>query len=304
MPFKASFIYLLVVICLNSQAQNLEINGVLRETGTTNGIPYATIIDITTNKYGTTSNVNGTFSLVLPKDSENNLIYISSLGFKDTTLVISELLKHDIIYLQPKSYDLPDFIVSSTKSKEIKIGDSQASIAQQDGKTKGYQASSGFSWGAYFKTQNKDTNALLESIDIYIGNTGFPEAPLMLRFFEFKGDFEFFRSQPRSTFNDLHNEPIIINAEKSGWLHTNISAFNIRIPDGGLYCLFTPLDKGSKYIYETEQGLKYGASIGIYAEMNSGKNIYPVFQDKDKLTVVKRTNAPSPAVSIVFIREN
>lgn len=287
---------------LSLNAQNLVVSGVLQEENSSYKIPYATLIDITTNKYGTTSQENGSFKLVLPEGSDNNRIFISSLGFRDTTLNVSDLMKSKTLYLKPSNYLLPDVVVTSGADKEIEIGASGAKVVQTGGKTRGYESSAGFSWGAYFKTGNKDTGALLKTVNIYIGNTGFPEAPLLLRLFKFDGQFEFFRSQPRSGFRDVHAEPIIIKASQSGWIEVDLSPYSIKIPESGLYCLFTPLDKGTKYNYDTDYGMKYGASIGVYSDKASGKNIYPLFQDKDRLTVVKRANAPSPAISIIIGR--
>lgn len=304
MFYRVLLTCLLCLFSFNTYAQNLVIEGLLLEENSDYKIPYATLIDITTNKYGTTSQENGSFKLVLPNGSENNKIFISSLGYKDTTIVVSDILKTQRIYLSQENYELPDVVITSTKSKEVEIGDSQSSVAMLDNKTRGYQSSAGFSWGAYFKTKNKENGAHLKSFNIYIGNTGFPEAPLMLRLLEFTGEFEFSRSQPRSLFKDIHQKPIIIEASKSGWFQLDLSDLNIRIPENGIYCLLTPLDKGGKFSYETPQGLKYGASIGIYSDTKPGKNIYPVFQDKDRLSVVKRSHAPSPAVSIIINPSN
>ncbi|WP_339605723.1 hypothetical protein [uncultured Roseivirga sp.] len=301
---KRFLTFLLFAFSTHVFAQDIVVSAFLYEQNSSNPIPYATIIDITSNKYGTTSQKDGSFKLLLPKGSSNNNIYISSLGYRDTTLTISQLKESQKLFLIPVIYELADVTVTTETVEEIEIGDSTADIVKQNNLTKGYEASAGFSWGAYIKVGKKDVEGTLKSIHVYIGNTGFPKAPLSLRIFEFEGEFEFFRSQPRSKFKDILPELVILKAKKSGWFEADLSTLNIKVPESGLYCMFTPLDYGEEFLYKTAHGTKYGATIAIYSDNKSGKSIYPFIQNKDKFTVIKKTNAPTPAVSITLSRNN
>jgi len=276
-------------------AQNLVIEKQLLASDNQEPVPYATIIDITSNKYGTTSDETGKFKLVLPPASTKNVLYISSVGYKDTTIRVSDLSDKDVILLTPDPVQLETFTIVAGDNRIYEIGSSDSDVWSSGGEAISYEASAGFSWGVYFKTKKKQ-KGVLESISLYITDIGFPEAPIALRFFEFTGKFEFYRQQSRDLFRDLYSEPLIITAKKSGWFTVDLSEYNIPIPKGGIYCLLTPIDKGEQYFYDTPNGRKYGAAIGIYKTGEFSKQIYPIVQGQDNLGVLKKSNGPAVAI--------
>lgn len=296
---QAILVFLSITFIQSLSAQNIVVEGSLNEKGTNEAIPFATIIDITSNKYGTTSRENGSFKLVLPFGSEENQVYFSALGFKDFTISVRALLDNPKVTLEVDPFILPDVIVTATTGKTGQIGNKEGAIFKSATGEVGFEASAGFSWGAYFKAGAKD-KGILESIDIYITDSGFPQAPLSLRLFSFSGEFQFYRNQSRSLFHDLLPETLVIQAKGSGWLNVNLTKYNIAMPEEGLYCLLSPLDEGSKYEYDTNYGTKYGAVIGIYSKKGDAKAVFPLIQSKDRLAVLKKQQAQAPAMAVTF----
>lgn len=83
-------------------------------------IPYSNIWILGTN-YGTTSLENGNFSLKTDTIITNKLLKISSVGYNDTLLKITEL--QNVIKLNPKIYELSDVKIYPTKKIEFIIND-------------------------------------------------------------------------------------------------------------------------------------------------------------------------------------
>jgi len=297
-------ICLFVLMAHCTTAQELVIEGLLYEVNSTHPIPYASIIDITNNKAGTTSHEDGSFRLVLPEGADNRDIYISSLGYRDTTLRAGQLIRTDTLYLKPRKYELPDVVVSSKPLKPIEIGNYGADVAKKNGIAVGkYGGGAGFSWGVYIKVRKKEVGALLDTLSVFFGEKGFPEAPLLIRILEFEKEFKKLRMLPRNKFKDLLTEPLIHSAESSGWQSIDLSNYKVRVPDTGLYILFIPLDKGNKYRYEMTQGVRYGARIGTYLNKKDAKRIFPLLENGEYLSIINRANRLVPAVSVVILKE-
>jgi len=290
---------LFFLVTCSTTAQELIISSYLFDANSNNPIPYASIIDITDNKTGTTSLEDGSFNLTLPGETKEHRIFISSLGYNDTTLTVEHLLQSDTLYLKPTVYSLPDVVVSNNPMEVVKIGEKNAEILRKNGNSINYSASVGFSWGAYIEVKKKEAGGFLDTLNVFIGDKGYPEAPMLLRILKFKGKFKFQYRLPIAQFRDLLQEEVIVTSENSGWLTINLSQYNIKIPESGLYILFTPLEKGDKYRYKTSFGEKYGATIGRYADKKDAKQIYPVVQHGENLAVFKKIDIPAVAVSIL-----
>jgi len=221
----------------------------------------------------------------------------AGVGYRDTTLTAGQLIKHEILYLAPDVYTMPEVVVSSKPLTKIEIGNSKANISREAT----FEASAGFSWGAYIQTKKKEQNGYVNTLNFYIGEDGFPQAPIALKVLKFEGKFRFRYQLPRSQFKDMLPEPVILTAESSGWVSIDLSEYNLFVPESGLFFLFTPLDEGNQYKYETPYGIKYGASMGKYANKKDGRRIYPLIQWGKHFGVLKKTSPP--AVSVVILKE-
>ena len=296
---KRAFFVCFMFYTLTTYGQLLVIDAILLEEITLETIPYASIIDLTSKKHGTTSHINGYFKLSLPPESTNHALLFSSLGYKDTVINVSDLLDVKEVYLTPKVYRLPDITILSKRNEESEIGKAGASPHVRNGQKIGFEALPGFSWGAYVQVKNKD-RGLLKSINVYIADGGFPEAPLAVRILSYEGKPEFGKNQQLDLFQELTRVVLIIRAAGSGWFELDVSEFEIPIPKTGIYCLFTPLDEGPQFVYETPFGQNYGSIIGLYGNTKDGKDIFPIVIDGSTLTVFKNNQVPSPAISVVY----
>lgn len=292
---------ILLFLAQSILSQSLNIRGYLASQEDGSPIAYASIVEESTNKYGTTSDTDGTFELKLPEGFENKSVFISSLGFQDTLISVKSLLKDGNVLLKPITITLEGITVYASKTEEATLGTPNSKHAQREGRDLSFQSSAGVSWGAYFDVRKKE-RGLLNTLHVYIAEKGFPEAPFALRFLKFKGKFEFFKQQPLTDFEDLTSETIILKANNSGWFEVNLSDYNISIPDNGIYILFTPLDKGTQYSYETPFGKWYGASLGWYANPAEAKRVYSLFIRGAKLAVFKNNDGLMPGVALSYDR--
>ncbi len=280
-------------------AQNTTIKIQVLDDENKSPIPYATVVEYNSKTNGTITDEKGFFELKI-KILEESQIYISSVGYKDTIISASIALDLERILLKPDINNLGSFIIKATATETTELGNSKAIINEKNN----YQASLGFYWGVYFNTKKKEIGGILDKVNIYINKMGFPETPLLMRIFEFTGEFEFFRSQPKYLFKELTREPIIMRNNNFGWNELDVSHLNITVPSSGLYVLFTPVGTDEEYQYETISGLKFGSTIGIYSDNKDSKRIFPVLQDRDRISVMKKSRAPTPAVSIIISNTN
>lgn len=276
-------------------AQNTTLKIQVLDDENKSPVPYATVVEYSSKTNGTITDEKGFFELII-KNLEGSQIYISSVGYKDTIISTSAALNLQHILLKPHVNDLGMFTLKATPSDLIELGNSKAIINEKNN----YQASLGFYWGVYFNTKKKESGGILDKVNIYINQMGFPETPLLMRVFEFTGEFEFFRSQPKYLFKELTTEPIIMRNNNFGWNELDVSHLNITVPLNGLYILFTPVGDVEEYQYTTISGLKFGPTIGIYSDNKDSKKIFPVIQDGDRISVIKKSRAPTPAVSIII----
>ena len=95
-----------------------QITGIIKDSETEKPIPYVNIW-IADEGIGTTSNINGEFSLSNPKTSKT--IVLSAIGYKSERIEYN--LGLNIIELEPQIFNLPEVIVKSKKrNKILKIG--------------------------------------------------------------------------------------------------------------------------------------------------------------------------------------
>lgn len=216
-------------------------------------ISYASVLNITSKKQGTTTTEDGRFALELDNIPLDHKIYFSCLGYQDTTIVLSELMNKNItLYLKERTYALTDYVVSAGGERQEKIGDE--TIPVQSEISGGSVASPGYAHGVYVEPKRRKDVGVLESLKVYV--TGeFYNTPFYLRVLQpqKQGQIQDIKLYDISNFVDLLEEQMLHVPDKRGWYEIDLSSFNIPITKEGLFILFVQLDKGDK-LYRTQNG--------------------------------------------------
>lgn len=249
-------------------AQEIEISGKLLSRKNQSPIPYASIVDITTYKAGTTSNEKGEFTLRIPEDAKNYEVLFSSIGYKDTIFSVQDLqeITKPILLIEDIQI-LNEIVITNKGYKEIDVGVPFGDIQNSNG---GFSSSPGLLFGSYLKTKNYHVG-LIKSVSLCISELGFPTAPFSIRLLAPKQKMKPNHIDPISDFSDILEEPIKVEAKGSGWMEIDLSKYNIALPKHGVYFLIIPLDYGDQFKWKTKDGKdRYGISVTNYSDDQKG----------------------------------
>ena len=106
---------LLIIFVIQAIGQKeFVLNGQVIDNITKEPLPYSTIVD-QEKMVGTTSNIDGYFSLSLINALETDSIIISYIGYKSIKTVISESVNNEIYKLEPLIIDVSEVVVNADK---------------------------------------------------------------------------------------------------------------------------------------------------------------------------------------------
>lgn len=118
---KPIYIFILFqILTFQSFSQEIEMNGIIADSETKNSIEFVNI-GILNKNIGTISNSNGEFNLKISKDFLNDSLTISHINYYPVKIAI-ENIKNQTIFLEPKTTELSEVIVSNKKRTFRKIG--------------------------------------------------------------------------------------------------------------------------------------------------------------------------------------
>ena len=236
---------LLCTTGLNAFEQN-QIKGRLLSLKDKAPISYASVLNITSKRQGTTTAEDGSFILKLDNIPLDHKILFSSLGFHDTTLVLSDLVNKDIaLYLREKIYALPDYIISADGERHGKIGDVTIPL-QREGASVAV-TSPGYAQGVYIQPDKKE-QGVLQSLKVHLSEELY-NTPFYLRILrpQKRGRIKESDLYAMSSFSDILIEERLYIPEKQGWFDIDLSNYKISIDKEGLFILFVQIDKGEEF---------------------------------------------------------
>ena len=94
-----------------SFGQNIDFEGEVIDAVSRESIPYVNISFLNTLK-GTSTAEDGKFSVEIPKTYLTKQIHVSSLGYKDTILLASELYKSKILKMKEETFALDEVVIA------------------------------------------------------------------------------------------------------------------------------------------------------------------------------------------------
>jgi len=111
---------LLHLVFLQSFSQEIEMNGIITDAKTKQPVEFVNIGILNKNK-GTISNLQGEFNLSFTNKFLNDSLTISHVNYYSVKIPVKSL-KNQIIYLEPKTNELYEVVISSKKKKNKVIG--------------------------------------------------------------------------------------------------------------------------------------------------------------------------------------
>lgn len=220
-----------LVLFFISFSLSAQIRGVVKDSISGEPIPYVNIW-VENETVGTTSEIDGTFSLAI---KEEKVLVFSALGYESKKGVST----NEVIFLKPIAYELNEVVVEQPRFKEeIEIGNFH--------KSAGYHISGDLEWSnaKYFKyeltyeetkfvkkikitTRSKVNNAKFKIRIFSVNKEGYPD-------------------------NDLLSEDIIVTVKKGKRKNViDISNFKLVFPKEGLFIAYEVLKiESNKYIFE------------------------------------------------------
>jgi hypothetical protein len=109
----------LLFICSQTYGQTINFTGKLLDKETNKPVVYANISFLKTNT-GISSLEDGTFNLEIDKKLLQEKIHISCLNYKDT-IVLADNLQQKTLFLQPKSFELNEVVISKKVDRELQV---------------------------------------------------------------------------------------------------------------------------------------------------------------------------------------
>jgi hypothetical protein len=109
----------LLFICSQTYAQTINFKGKLLDKETNKPVVYANISFLKTN-IGISSLEDGSFNLEIDKKILQEKVHISCLNYKDT-IVLAQSLFQKTLFLQPKSFELKEVVISKKVDRELEV---------------------------------------------------------------------------------------------------------------------------------------------------------------------------------------
>ena len=211
------FYIILIGFSLPMLSQTIKISGKVTDSFTQKAIPYVNI-GINKKNIGTSSLVDGTYSLRIPDQHQSDTIIFSIAGYNELKLPIVKLktVEPNDIQLTEKVTQLSEVTITSEKLVEKKYGVKRRNLVMhfRDGM---FQKEDIFEIGQLIRLGN--TVAQITSANLYIFTTREDSANFRINFYRYKDGFVSNRLVEKSIVQRL---PI-----SAGWLRFDLTEYNI-----------------------------------------------------------------------------
>jgi len=247
--------YLMILFQSNLRAQNFTLEGVVKDSN--NYLAFSSI-EVLSKKKGIIADELGRFVIEINK---TDTLLVKSLGFKSK--YISNFISDNIIILlEPDTFLLNTVTVIPKNQEIIKKG-------YTGNKAKGGYRSKPGTIIAYLIQKDNVSNSeqILKDVSIFIANDEVVNTPIRIRCMSVSTNI----TQPDK---DMYKESIILKPNKGGkWYKIDLTNFNIKIPENGVFVCFEYFEDKPNYYTENimvkSDGSKvkyqsYGNTLGGY----------------------------------------
>ncbi|MDD2635525.1 MAG: carboxypeptidase-like regulatory domain-containing protein [Bacteroidales bacterium] len=248
---KIFITFLLLIILFDCKSQN-SIEGHIIDGNTGRDILFANVY-IKDKKNGVISDQNGFFKLDIKKENYIDTLVISVLGYEVKNIAIKSFLESKskkTILLFENEIILPEVSIISYEIKRTKIIGNYA-IEQPEGR---YYMRAG-SHIAVHIPNNKNEKLYLKNALFYIKNEGHPNTKFRVHVYDVCDSF----GMPG---NDILPVNKIVSAIKGeAWLEVDLTVYNIKIPEKGVFVAMEWLPDSQEFPYEVFFSNEEKASI-------------------------------------------
>jgi hypothetical protein len=231
MRFFLFFLFLVVQL----GAQEIYFEGVVYDSKTNETIPFVNLSFLETLK-GTSSDEDGHFFMDLPANYLEKKIHISSLGYNDTVVSAQSIFKAKKFNMVPESFELNEVVVTEDLGDMFVLNPiSSTSLAS------GFSSST-TPWvlALYFPNIGQKKKYINKVTVFFKENKGFKHETSKFRIRLYDVD-----PKTKHPTKDILHKSIILETESGkDYVSIDLSAFNIKIPQQGVYVglewLFVP----------------------------------------------------------------
>jgi hypothetical protein len=215
----------LLFICLQTGAQTISFKGKLLDKETNKPVVYANISFLKMNA-GISSLEDGTFNLEIDKKLLQEKIHISCLNYKDT-IVLADNLQQKTLFLQPKSFELNEVVISKKVDRELEVNKIKARKVKTS-----MIGTADFPWtvARYFEFKKEyEKTPYLKNVIIFLSTRENRKAKFKVRVFS-KDSITGF---PK---DDLIIENLIVDvSQKEKKVVLDLSKYDLEIPKKGVF---------------------------------------------------------------------
>lgn len=301
--FPYFFVFFILFFTTKTYSQDEFISGRVFDSETQNPIPFVNIVNLIDNQSGTTSDREGFFRLRRDYNCSFK-IHVNSMGYKDTIIDVPTETNEIVLFLQPVTFNLPEYVLTSTRLKERTIGSEELNILTINDSLVGFPTSAGWSNGVFvtLNESNKTQRIYLKSVSFFVSDQGPLGSAFQVRFLKPKVRWSENKLEPFSYFGDLVYERIIVRAKQRGWNQIDLEDLNIILPKQPFVILFSPVYESDSFYWQTKEGdSRYGAVIAFYRKQRI-KNLFWVRATEDKLAYIsnKGPGSANPVLAITI----
>jgi len=240
MPFKFFLAFFFISgICVSSIAQT-TLRGVVADSENQTALAFVNI-GIKHKNIGTSSLANGTFTLKIPTQNENDTLTFSMVGYSELNLPIKNIIatNRKEFQLKIKTTPLKPVVVTESKLVEQKFGIKKTGglIHITDGSTNQNDI---FEIAQLIKFDT--TLSKITSVNLHLTESRTDSGTFRINFYGYDGN--------RPTERIIEKSIVQTKEIKEGWLTFNLAEYNVYLKGKFVVAIeFIPTEKKSNQIY-------------------------------------------------------
>jgi hypothetical protein len=220
-----------------SQAQKVEIKGVIIDKDTKEPLPF-TSIGLKNEQIGALSNEHGQFVVPAPSQNMADSLVVVALGYGRRAVLVKRgvAVASLTIELPKRAVALGNVTVKAGKVKNLGLG------SRSDDPGEGMiQGLPGSQYAFFVKNEKKKKLGNVRTVSFYIGENGFPREPFRVRLYKADGNY----NAPNT---DLLTENVVVSAPQGGqWYTVDLTPYNIIAPEEGFFVAMEWVVSGDKF---------------------------------------------------------
>jgi len=258
---SAKYLIALFFIINSFSVKSQTITGDIKDAKSNKALAYVNI-GIKKKNIGTASQVNGIFSLNIPKEYSGDTLTFSLVGYQELNIPVSKITFENILHIQlnEKSIELAEVRISAEKLVEKKYGIKKRSplVHFTDGM---FPKNDIFEIGQLIKFGN--TPSQITSANLYISEAREDSASFRINFYKYDGE--------RPSVRIIEKSILQRHAIKEGWLRFDIEKYGIFLKGNFIVSIEFIPDTGTDIkplVYEIKLG---GSSKSFYRKNSLGQ---------------------------------